>query len=971
MPLPAEHLVGRADELGWLERTLDQLDRGRPAAIEVAGEPGIGKTRLLRELSDRAEARGFLVLAGVASELEQDVPFSVFVDAVDEYVAGLDPERLALLDDATRSDLAHVFPSLVPPASRRPVALQHERFRSHRAVHELLERLTGSTPVALVLDDVHWADAASLELLGALLRRPPAAPVLIALGIRRGRLPDRMAAAFDRAARDGTLTRIELGPLTLADARDVLGGTVDTAAGTALYEESGGNPFYLRELARGLDRVLSHPSDAIELSSAIGVPAPVAAALRDEAAMLSTPARALLEGAAVAGDRFEPELAAAAADVTEDAAIDAVDELLQLDLIRETDVPRRFRFRHPLVRRAVYESTPAGWRLRAHERCAEALAARGAGVAARAPHVERSARAGDGPAIAVLREAGEEAARLAPSSAARWFGAALRLLPDTAPSEQRVALLLERARCLGATGRFDESRADLLACMEIAPEAAEDLRVRLATACAGVEHLLGLQQEAHRHLASSLADLRRPESIEAVALMIELTTDALHRNDVEAMCVWAERAVAVAGRLPERSLLAAAVAVRAWAFAFAGDSRRAPAYGDEATALVDGLSDNEVAGRLGAIAHLASAELYLDRFAAAERHARRALQIGRATGQSDLYPVVVVMLGRSLWLQGRPIEAAALFDGAAEAARLAGNVQSLAWNLVNRSFAALALGQLDIALASAEESFELVRETDPGPLTALSAAALAAALVETGRADRAVEVLITRAGGDELGRLGGGWRARFLELLTRAQLEAGERDEAERSAHAARECADAVGLPTAAAMADLAAAALALDSGDATLAAERALVAADAFGSVAAPFDGARARVLAGRALVAAGEPERAAAELQLAAAAFESFGATRYRDQAERELRKLGLRVQHRSQRNAGEAGVASLTERELDVARLVVDRRTNHEIATALFVSQKTVETHLSNIFRKINVSSRADLARAVERVDRAAPA
>ena len=108
--------------------------------------------------------------------------------------------------------------------------------------------------------------------------------------------------------------------------------------------------------------------------------------------------------------------------------MEAIDELLRLDLLRTTDVPRRFRFRHPLVRRAVYDATAAGWRLGAHERSATALAARGATASARAHHVERWAREGDTGAVDVLREAGEEAVRLAPASAAHWFGEALRLL---------------------------------------------------------------------------------------------------------------------------------------------------------------------------------------------------------------------------------------------------------------------------------------------------------------------------------------------------------------------------------------------------------------------------------------------------------------------------------------------------------------------------------------------------------------
>ena len=110
-----------------------------------------------------------------------------------------------------------------------------------------------------------------------------------------------------------------------------------------------------------------------------------------------------------------------------------------------------------------------------------------------------------------------------------------------------------------------------------------------------------------------------------------------------------------------------------------------------------------------------------------------------------------------------------------------------------------------------------------------------------------------------------------------------------------------------------------------------------------------------------AGERERAAAELGRAAADFGSYGAPRYRAEAEQELRKLGRSVYRRSAAGSGDGGVASLTERELQVARLVVDRKTNPQIAAELFLSQKTVETHLRNIFRKVGVTSRVELARA----------
>ena len=177
------------------------------------------------------------------------------------------------------------------------------------------------------------------------------------------------------------------------------------------------------------------------------MPPAVAAALSDELALLDTRTRRALEGAAVAGDPF-CLLAGAAADLPDADVIAALDELLRRDLVRPTPVPRRFRFRHPLVRRAVYQSAPGGWRLAAHERVAAALGVAGASAAVRAPHVVQAARVGDRTALAVLREAGEMLLARAPAGAARWFRAALELLPDTAPAAERLA-----ATPNGGTGR--------------------------------------------------------------------------------------------------------------------------------------------------------------------------------------------------------------------------------------------------------------------------------------------------------------------------------------------------------------------------------------------------------------------------------------------------------------------------------------------------------------------------------------
>jgi ATP/maltotriose-dependent transcriptional regulator MalT len=961
-------LVGRSAELESLEHALDTVERGSSGAIELVGEPGIGKTRLLAELAARAELRGHLVLSGAASELERDLPFSVFVHALDEYVESLDSDRLTGLDTDVQAELAHVFPSLAPLAGGSDVALQHERYRAHRAVRALLEELAQSTPLVLVLDDFHWADSASVELLGALLRRPPAATALIAFSHRPNQVTERLAAALERAHRDGSLSRIELRALTQDEARTLLAGRVDAHGAALLYQESGGNPFYLEQLARSLERAdeRTAPEDSLV---GLGVPPAVAASLSEELASLSDCARLVLHGAAVAGDPFELDMAAAAAAVAEVVAMDAVDELLQVDLIRTTDVPRRLRFRHPLVRRAVYESAAGGWRLGAHERCAETLAARSTTTAARAHHVERSARQGDLAAVAVLREAGDAAARLAPESAGRWFGAALRLLPPTAPVEDRVGLLLDRAGALAAAGHFADSHETLLEGVALVPRQSSALTTTVATACAGVERQLGRYERAHDRLVTALAGLPQKATAESADLLIELTLNEFYRSRFEAMRDWANRAVSEAKTLGDSVLMAAALVMPALASAMTGPTDQARADRAEAAALVDSLSDDELSRRTDAAAWLAAAEIYLDLYAEADAHATRARELARASGGGDplfrLYPI----LPRIWYVRGKLAQAAELLDGAIEAGRLLGSPPALAGNLFNRSAVAAAMGDLDFALANAEEGVELTHALDEGFVTAWAAVRLAAVLFETGDSERAVALLVDRAGGAESTLIPGGWRAYSLELLTRCQLALDRRGEAERTAASAEAVAAIAGLPLPRAWADRAIAAVALDAGDPAHAVERAMASADGAEHTGAPIESGLSRTLAGRALARDGQNERAVAELRRAAAAFEACGALRYRELAERELGKLGHRPHRRTR--AGKAdgmGIDRLTEREIQVARLVVDRKTNPEIAAQLFLSQKTIETHLRNIFRKVGVSTRVELARTVMRDDAA---
>ena len=316
-----------------------------------------------------------------------------------------------------------------------------------------------------MLDDLHWADEASVELLLALLRRGPEAPVLFALAFRRGQAPVRLSATLaTRAAR-----LISLVPLADDEVGELLAG-VEPRTAAAISRHGGGNPFYLHQLRRAgeegrLDAVLDGGGDVAV--AGMPVPAAVAASLAEEIASLHVDELVLLRAAAVAGEPFEPDLAAAIAELPPSVGLDALDALLALDLTRPTSVPRRFVFRHPLVRRAVYESAPAGWRLGAHARAAAALEARGAPSAERAHHVEQYAGQGDQDAIGLLLDAGAAAAERAPAAAARWFESALRLLP--ARDERQVDVRVALASSLRAMGELERCRAALLEAHELLP----------------------------------------------------------------------------------------------------------------------------------------------------------------------------------------------------------------------------------------------------------------------------------------------------------------------------------------------------------------------------------------------------------------------------------------------------------------------------------------------------------------------
>jgi ATP/maltotriose-dependent transcriptional regulator MalT len=950
-------LVGRRHELGVLERALVDVERGSIRALGLRGEPGIGKSRLLIELAVRAERRGHLVLAGRAAELERDLPFALLTDALDRHLTSDPPRRL---DHDHLAQLAVVVPAVAGMPGVEPSSSADGRHRVARAVRALLELLAGSRPVTVLLDDVHWADAASSDVLALLLHRPPSARVLVAMAMRAGRAPD-LEAALHAAVRNGSAEMVEVGPLSRR-AADLLVRALRPSVREKLYRESGGNPFYLEALARAAE---ANPQGRLA-TGMVGVPRPVRAALAGEVDVLPARAREVLEGASVAGDPFEPELAAAAVGVTDGQALSALDELLAADLIRPTSQPRRFRFRHPLVRRAVYEGMAGGSRLAAHARTADALAARGASPSQRAHHAERAARPGDMGAVELLAEAAAETASRAPSTAAGWYGAALRLLPEGPEHDEwRLELLRVQAEAFTAANRAAEARDVLRRALGAIPPDAAVARAEMTATLAHLEVWFINHEEAHNLLTEARSALGDNTPREFALLTLELAAERYSSADYDAVEQLVEEARAAARDAADPVLEADAVAQAARA-ATEGLRRvdtaaiaRADSLLDEAETRVDALSDEALAERLEMMLPLANAQLYGDRSEAPA--AERGLRVASQTGQGFLGSMFRAQLGYSAERSGQLESAREAADEAVESALVSGNATLLWWGAQLSAWIAVAQGRASDAIADAQLALGPTRSGSPTS----ASWTLADARLAAGDPSGALETLESNEWFDP--GLPPSDRLRALDVVVRTHLALGRRDEA--ADWAARATEEAGGRQTGVfgALTRLIEARVLLARGEAQEAARAALAGAATGQEGGVPLWEGRCRTVAGEALAAAGDEDEARAELRRAAADLDARGAAGYRDAALRILRRFGERPRPAPAPadSADEGGeLAALTPREREVAALVAEGRTNRQIGAQLHLSEKTIEKHVSSAMAKLGVSSRTGIARLVER-------
>jgi DNA-binding CsgD family transcriptional regulator/tetratricopeptide (TPR) repeat protein/RecA/RadA recombinase len=961
----AEALLSvRRRELAEIDRLLGRGGSAQANVILITGETGIGKTELLTHAVGGAAETGLLTVFGRAAEFESDEPFGVFLGALEALAAELSEEDLAGLRPEETLELASLLPGLagrVPSgtgiASQPPSGVGTERYRLHRAICSLLAARAGASRVLLAVDDLHWADPASVELLLYLVRRPPRSHLDVIATFRPGQLEPATAAALQQLQRDGQGELIELTPLDREEATAFYPPGMPGRVAERIFSESGGNPFYLEELIRTAGENAQAGSSALD-NDAERLPSRITAFISAELERLSPRARELIQAASMVGDPFEPELAGEIIGMDEAQTLAALDELVDRELVETAPLPGRFSFRHPIVRRAVYESAKDGWRRSAHARAAAVLGGRGASPSTRARHVERSARVGDADAIATLRQAGYEASARAPAAAARWFRAALHLLPEGTPAQERLDLLLALAVALGSAGHLLDSREAFHEALALLPKDSP-VKVTAVAGAAMIDHLLGQHDQAQGLLLENLAE-HDDRSEASASLKIAIAGGSFFSADWSGMRYWAEEAMKVSD--PSPALSARGAALLALAHYGLSETEQAAVQASKAAAIADELSDEEWAGQLQSLCSLGWAEYCVGRLQLAEQHMKRAHRVADATGQQHLSGVILTIQANSNLGLGRLALASEQAENAIDSSLLSANNLFLTWALTMRCMVEIERGSPAAAVRYGMRALEAGIKSR-SPWSNVASLYLAEARLEAGEPEQFRRQLLA---GQSTPRLPpfAFYGVHAYELLTRAELDLGLPDAAGRWANQAKELAARIGLPMPIAQARRAEAMLLLSRGEYSAAAAAAGVSAEQAELAGQPLQVARSRLLEGIALSRGSDRAAAVARLRGAQEVFAAHGATRYRDRAAQELRALGIHRAEAGRRPRTETSVGALSKRELTIARLVHEGLSNRQIAEQLSISVKTVENHLTNIFRRLEISSRAQLATLIER-------
>ena len=903
-------LVGRDVERAQIWALLETARASRSGVLVLRGEAGIGKSALLEDARDRAADMHVLSARGVQSESE--LPF-------------------AALHQLLRPALSHVERLPEPQAVALQSALglaegdAHERFLVYAAVLTLLSELAERRPVLCVIDDAHWLDSSSSDALQFVARRLDAEGIVLLVAAREGEV--RTFEASD-------LPSLAIGGLPSEAAAELLGREVEVspAVRELLLEQTQGNALALVELPAALSEAQLAGLEA--LPEALPMTRQLERVFHDRVDALPRASRTLLLLAAADDSEDVALVTRAGAILGADAsALDAAEEA-QLVGIRGA----RIEFRHPLVRSAVYGAATSSERRSAHRALAEALAGTADDTDRRAWHLAAAALDPDDNVVDLLEQAAERAEqRAGHAAAARAFLRAAELSSDPAAATR---FLVRAAKDLGDAGRYEQA----VAVADRADPAATDpiLRAELARVRGVAAVRRGRPHELVGPLVAAAREVAPLDPLRAVDLVDDAMSAAWQGGDV--------------GSYLEAARLGASID---------------PPPGDEVCAVL--------------IGSLAGFVARMEGDAARSVPRLEALVALGATADEPRH-VLWASYGAA-WL-GDEHRMAELLDRTAELARRRGELGTLAEALGIRSTNLAYLQRYDEAAVAAEEAVELTRELKAENLELLPLSTLALISAVQGRDEDArgrSENVIERARSKgftlrassavyalalvELGR--GRWEAALehldslltgdsaamdpvVPLVIPDKIEAAVRASRPEEARSALDHLEAwIEASRATALqARLAACRALLASGEE---ADRHYDEALARTEDAGPFDAARVQLLYGEHLRRARRRVDARVRLRSAVEAFERLRAEPWAERARVELRATGETARKRDP-----SEIDQLTAQERQISRLVAEGLSNKEVAAQLFLSPRTIDSHLRNVFQKLGVTSRTQLAR-----------
>jgi DNA-binding CsgD family transcriptional regulator len=940
--MTAATLLERERELHELDDALSAAQRGRGRVVLVEAPAGLGKTSLLAAASETAAEEGFAALRARATELERDFAYGCVRQLLEPTVArASDPDRERLFEGA--AGLA--APIFAPTGARQP---SPETDSAHSILHGLywlLNNLAEERPVVLVIDDLHWSDAESARLLNYLAPRLDGLSLAVLASTRSG---EHITADLARLAAAPETSVLRPRPLstgaTARLCRRALGDEVAPEFAAACREATGGNPFFLEALLREVsERRLSPDARGATRVQDIG-PAAVAGSVLLRLSERPEAATALVRAVAVLGEDASLAEAARLADLPEGEAAGASDLLRSLAILKPGE---RLEFAHPIVREAVYADIGSRERAQAHARAAGILADSDASQERIAAQLVEAEPAGDPERVELLRRVAADAlARGAPAAAVAWLGRALAEPPSPA---SRGQVLVELSSAQLRLGTPEAAIDQLMAATEVIRE--PDLLTTATRLVGGALTWSGNADRAVEAIGRAM-EVVEPEDRE-LALLLEADRAAYAQQaslDTRAPVVaQLARHGQLDGATPGERLVMASLAF---------ERARASESATEAVAFIERvLADGRLLGEqavdvAGTHYLLLVGLLATDALDLAESCTERMLGDARARASIPAQAFVMVHRGWVSFRQG------AIAPAEADARTTLELLTAYDISLGTRFALALVIqaliegGELEVAERALLTS-DLGEEIPPGMANNDLLEARGLLNVAQGRVSEGVEDLVEFGRRDALwggaNPLASRWRSRAsLALAAMGDTERARRMAAD-DLEAARRWGAASGIGVAQRAAAL------VEDGEASVG--RLREAAEVLEGSPARLEHARALTDLGAALRRANRRAEARGILEEGLELAGRCGARALAKRARTELRAAG----GRSSDPEG-TGVEQLTASERRVAELAAEGLSNPEIAQALFVTRKTVETHLGRVYRKLDISGRGKLVHAL---------